>query len=291
MFVIFGASGNVGRATVKTLVEAGKAVRAVVHDPAHSERFARLGCEVAVCDLSDSRSIADAFEGAWAVQMLCPVPRGDANPAQTMRRTIAAVEKALRDEPPRVLLALSDYGAELPRGTGITVLFHELEQQWGGIAARTILLRSAEHMHNWARVVPRALETGKLPSFHHPLNKRFPTVAARDVGLIAAELLLEESEQPSRIVSVESEHRIDAFEVAHTLGEVSGKQIDAVAVPREAWEATLERAGLSAAHVALIVELYDAHNAGLIDVETGAMERRFGTTSLADVFGEIVRRN
>lgn len=290
MFVIFGASGNVGRATVATLLEAGASVRAVVRDHARGEPFVAMGCEVAVCELTDSDAVRDALAGASAVQLLCPVPSGDAQPAQTMRRTIAAVEKALRDDPPDVLLALSDYGAERSSGTGITVLFHELEQQWGGIAARSIMLRSAEHMHNWARVMPRALETGMLPSFHHPLTKRFPTVAARDVGRIAAELLLEEWDGPSRVVSVESEHRVDALEVANTLSEANGRRIDAVAVPREAWESTLVRAGLSAAHVALIVELYDAHNAGLIEIETGATERRFGLTSLAQVFGEIVQR-
>lgn len=290
MFVIFGASGNVGRATVAALVQAGKPVRAVVHDRVRGEPFASLGCDVAVCDLTDSGAITDALQGAHAVQMLCPVPRGDAKPAETMRRAIGAVEKALRAQPPDVLLALSDYGAELQHGTGITVLFHELEQRWGGIAARSIVLRSAEHMHNWARVIPRALEAGTLPSFHQPLSKRFPTVAARDVGRVAAELLLDESEQPLRVVSVESEHRVDASEVAQTLSRASGRQIDALAVPREAWERTLLHAGLSAAHAALIVELYDAHNAGLIDVEAGATERRFGSTSLAEVFGEMVPR-
>ena len=290
MFVIFGASGNVGRATVASLLEAGKSVRAVVRDRKQGAGFARLGCDVAVCDLTDSGAIERALEGAHAVQMLCPVPRGDADPAQTMRRMIDAIETALRAQPPEVLLALSDYGAELPRGTGITVLFHELEQQWSGIAARSTMLRSAEHMHNWARVMPRALETGTLPSFHQPLSKRFPTVAARDVGRVAAQLLLDESEQALRVVSVESEHRVDAFEVAQTLGRVSGRPIDAMAVPREAWERTLLLAGLSAAHIALIVELYDAHNAGLIDVEAGATERRFGSTSLAEAFGEIVPR-
>ena len=105
-----------------------------------------------------------------------------------------------------------------------------------------------------------------------------------------AELLLEDLDQPSRIVSVESEHRIDAFEVARTLSELSGRQVDPVAVPREAWESTLLYAGLSAAHVALIVELYDAHNAGLIDVETGVTEQRFGPTSLVEVFREMLSR-
>jgi hypothetical protein len=51
------------------------------------------------------------------------------------------------------------------------------------------------------------------------------------------------------------------------------------------WHSAVSRAAL-----ALIVELYDAHNAGMIDVEAGAGERRFGSTSLREVFREIVPR-
>ena len=86
---------------------------------------------------------------------------------------------------------MSDYGAELESGTGITMLFHAMENHLKTVVENLTLLRAAEHMQNWARVLPVALSTGILPSLHHPLSKRFPTVAAEDVGRIAAELLLD----------------------------------------------------------------------------------------------------
>ena len=72
------------------------------------------------------------------------------------------------------------------------------------------------------------------------------------------------------------------------LSKVGGHPVAARALPRDAWTATLLRAGLSDGHAQLIVDLYDAHNAGHIDVEAGAGEQRFGTTELAQVFAAIV---
>ncbi|MFD1557003.1 NmrA family NAD(P)-binding protein [Paraburkholderia silviterrae] len=289
MYVIFGASGNAGFATAAALRHAGRAVRAVVRDTRHSARLAALGCEVALADLTDLASVAAAMRGAQAVQMLCPVPVADAHPEATMRKMIDIAAEALRTDPPETVLALSDYGAELDANTGITRLFHYLEEQLKPIADRLILLRSAEHMQNWRRTIPAALASGVLPSFHHPLNKRFPTVAAQDVGTASAQLLLDAARgNGTRVVNIEGPRRISATYVADVLAEIGGQEVLARELPRDQWTPTLLRAGLSARHAQLITDLYDVHNAGKIDVEFGLHERRFGKTELIEVFAPIV---
>ncbi|CAM2198154.1 NAD(P)H dehydrogenase (quinone) [Paraburkholderia kururiensis] len=291
MFVIFGASGNVGRATVTALRESGRRVRAVVRDRRHAPSLEALGCEVMTVDLNDRESVERAIRGAQAVQMLCPVPDGAHDPAATMRDMIDVSAAALRAQPPTRVLVLSDYGAERDENTGITRLFHYLEQQVKPLTSNLILLRSAEHMENWARVLPAARAAGVLPSLHHPLTKCFPTVAARDVGLAAAALLQDEAPTPtSRVVSIEGPRRVSAWDVASALGDVLDRTIEAHALPREEWAAVLQRAGLSARHTQLIVDLYDAHNLGRIDVEAGATERRFGTTTIEAVLSELTQR-
>ena len=289
MFVIFGASGKVGRMSAASLRNAGHAVRAVVRNEAQGEQLARMGCEIVLADLLDPASVARAIEGADAVQILCPVPIGDAHPGSTMHRMIDVAADALRANPPPHVLALSDYGAELDHGTGITLLFHALEKQLQTAVQNLTLLRAAEHMQNWARVIPVALATGKLPSLHHPLSKRFPTVAAQDVGLLAAQLLLGESRgSGSRVVSIEGPRRVAALDIARALSEVGGREISAHEVPRNDWAAMLSRAGLGADHAQLIIDLYETHNAGRIDVEEGIGERRFGTTEFADVLASML---
>lgn len=285
MYVIFGASGKVGAQTVTKLLKAGHPVRAVVRDEGQVARLSALGCEAMVADLTDRRSVRQAIEGARAVQILCPVPTGDAHPASTMRAMIDTAAAVLHENPPPIVLALSDYGAQLEQDTGITLLYHYLETRLSSLPAHRIMLRSAEHMENWARMVPAALEKGLLPSLHHPLDKAFPTVSAHDVGAIAADLLLESGpSRETRIVSVEGPHRVTAFDVARALTEVCGQHIAAVELPRGAWTATLLRAGLSEDYALLITDLYDAHNAGRIDVEPGKGERRYGWTTLPEAF-------
>ncbi|WP_325088906.1 NAD(P)H-binding protein [Burkholderia contaminans] len=293
MFVIFGASGNVGQSTVTALRNAGHPVRAVLRDARHRERFAQLGCDVVIAELTDANAVAAAIDDAQAVQILCPVPVADPDPAATMTRTIDVATAALAANPPPVLLALSDYGAERDGNTGITRLFHHLEERLKAIPTHLTLLRSAEHLQNWTRILPVALGTGVLPSFHHPVGKVFPTVWAPDVGVVAARLLLDAPEGGNgpRIVSVEGPRRVSVTAIADTLGAAAGRAIVAHELPRDTWAATLLRAGLSERHAQLIVDLYDVHNAGQIDVEEGVSERLYGATTLTDALAQLVRQH
>ncbi|WP_024974636.1 NmrA family NAD(P)-binding protein [Ralstonia pickettii] len=289
MFVIFGASGKVGHATAVALRNAGRPVRAVVRSARQGEALAKIGCEIAIADLTDPASVASAIKGATAVQMLCPVPVGDVDPAFTMERMIDVAANALRADPPPAVLALSDYGAELDQGTGLTRLFHLLEERLKPLATQLTLLRSAEHAQNWAAMLPVMLATGRLPSLHYPLDRAFATVATQDVGALAAQLLLDgPSANTPRIVSVEGPRRVSLIDVARAFSAVVGREIVADAVPRTAWSPMLQRAGLSANHVQLLTELYDAVNAGQIDVEKGVSEQRFGKTELHDVFASLL---
>jgi uncharacterized protein YbjT (DUF2867 family) len=292
MYVILGAAGKVGTAASTALRRAGHDVRAAVRHETQRGPLEKLGCETAVVDLFDPESIARAIRGARAVQLLCPVPLHHADPAAAMRSMIDASVTALRADSPEHVLALSDYGAEHEIRTGMTTLFNYLETRLRTVDSQLTFLRSAEHMHNWARVLPTALAKGMLPSLHHPLDKRFPTVAAQDVGVAAAGLLLDAqaSRISPRVVSIESEQRVSVLDVARTISEVSGRAVTAYEAPRDDWRALLQRSGLGEQHARLIADLYDAHNAGRIDVEAGVGERRFGSTTLSQVFAALVPR-
>jgi NAD(P)H dehydrogenase (quinone) len=134
-------------------------------------------------------------------------------------------------------------------------------------------------MQNWGRVFKPALETGMLPSFHLPVSKIFPTISAPDVGVIAAELLLQMPVGASpHIVHAEGPRRYSAIDAAASLSEISGRQIVAKEIPESEWIPVLAQAGSSESYANLIRELYVAHNAGRIDVEPGGApaNRRMG---------------
>jgi NAD(P)H dehydrogenase (quinone) len=287
MFAILGASGKVGRATIAKLRAQGAPVRAVVRESSNTRELEASGCQIAVAELRDTDAIRKAIEGATAVQMICPVSVRAKDAAADMGSIIDAIADALTATRPETVLAVSDYGAHVDSGTGITMTFHYMETRLSKVPGTLIFLRSAEHMQNWARVIKPALETGVLPSFHHPVSKIFPTISAPDLSGIAVELLLRKpAGSRLHIVHAEGPRRYSAADVAATLSEISGRQIVAQELPEKDWIPTLIRAGISQSYAELVFELFVAHNAGRIDVEPGG-EVRLGTTELREAFNPL----
>jgi NAD(P)H dehydrogenase (quinone) len=279
---VFGASGRIGRATVMSLAARGAQVRAVTHRRPADPELAQAATVVSA-DLRDPRAIAAAAAGSDAVQVICPVPPTAADPRRDAESTIEAIAQGLEAATPGSVLVISDYGAEIPTGTGVTTIFYQLEQRLHRLSCALTFLRSAEHMHNWKRQLPATLQTGLLASMHHPLTKIFPTVHAPDVGLIAADLLLSPPTDPGapRITYAEGPRRYTSLDVAAAIATAVGQNITAQELSRTEWERTLIRGGATPGSAALVAELYDAHNAGRIQVQAGSEVRR-GATSLTD---------
>ncbi|MGY5776406.1 NmrA family NAD(P)-binding protein [Rhizobium sp. LEGMi135b] len=288
MHAILGASGKVGRTTIAALRKAGVPVRAILRDAQKAQGFSDLGCEIAIADVHDHQALTTAFKGASAVQVICPVDVRAREAQSSMGRLVDSLGEALAVAKPQTVLAISDYGAQHSSGTGVTLIFHALEARLRQLETRLILLRSAEHMENWARLASVAAESGRLPSFYHPLTKALPTISAFDVGAIAAKLLLEKHEAAARIVHAEGPSRYTPNDVAAAIASLVGREVIAQPLPETEWQATLVRAGLSEDYARLLVELYLAHNAGRIDAEKDVGELRRGKTELTDVLRRIL---
>ncbi len=278
-----------GRSTIQTLRAQGAPVRAVVRESSNNADLAALGCEIGIADLRDAAAMKKAMAGAKAVQVICPPSPQAKDAAGEMAETIDAITSALAEVRPDTVLAISDYGAEVSQGTGITMAFYYLEAQLRRLPSAVTFVRSAEHMQNWSRFIQSAAETGVLPSLHQPVTKIFPTVSAPDVGSIAGELLLVSPTAPTpRIVHVEGPRRYSVLDVAATVGKIVGREIVPRAIPESDWLPALTRAGLSPSYANLICEMYVTHNAGRIDVEPGIGEVRFGKTELSEVFTRLL---
>ncbi|TIO47400.1 MAG: NmrA family transcriptional regulator [Mesorhizobium sp.] len=288
MFVILGATGKIGRATIGMLRQNGLPVRAVVRNPSKAHELRACGCDIAVADLRDMPALVEATKDASAVQVICPTLVQAENASAEMAATIGAIAEALRQTRPARILAISDYGAQLPTGTGITLTFHHLESELKKLPAALTFLRSAEHMQNWGRGTGRALQTGVLASLHHPVSKTFPTVSAGDVGLIAADLLLADRNDAMRIVHAEGPRRYSAVDVADALSKIAGREIVAREMPRQDWISVLVAGGMSASYAQLVADLFDVHNAGQIDAEQGVGEIRYGKTELRAALSALV---
>jgi NAD(P)H dehydrogenase (quinone) len=61
MFVILGATGKVGRTTIKQLRSQRAPVRAAVRKSSNADDLSALGCEVVAADLNDAAAIKVAI--------------------------------------------------------------------------------------------------------------------------------------------------------------------------------------------------------------------------------------
>jgi NAD(P)H dehydrogenase (quinone) len=289
MYAIVGAAGTVGFATAATLRQSGLKVRAVLRNGSKAARLTEIGCEIVFADLQDSDALAKAIAGAEAVQIIVPLIPQATDPAEDLNRSITSLAAALEQARPRRTLAISDYGAHVAHDIGMPSVFHHLEKRLAQFGGHTLVVRSAEHMQNWARAIPAALESGYLPTFLDPVSRAVPTISAPDLGKITAGLLL----QPDRTHGLEIYHaegprRYSASDVATALSELSGRPIHATSVPRAHWDEIMYR-NMPGSLADLLIKANDAQNqGGLVDIEEGVGEVCNGTTELIDALRPLL---
>jgi uncharacterized protein YbjT (DUF2867 family) len=222
------------------------------------------------------------------VQVILPLRPQAKDPAADLSLSAASVIDALKQTHPQRVLVISDYGAHVSEDIGMPTIFHDFETRFRMVEGHKVILRSAEHMHNWGRVIPVALASGTLPTFQDPIDMVQPTISAQDLGLIAARLLLRpESGRDLDIIHAEGPRRYSANDVATALSELSGGTIHAQAVPRSRWTKAFEQLPTSLAD--LLIKANDAKNkGGLVDAEPNAREVIHGRTELIDALRPLL---
>jgi uncharacterized protein YbjT (DUF2867 family) len=284
MFTIAGASGRVGSATANCLLEDGHQVRVLVRDPAKGTPWAERGAEVEVVDLADRAGLARALSDSQGVFLLLPFDLTSTDLVGDTQRLHAAMSAAVADsEVPHVVM-LSSGGADLAEGTGPIIGLHELETELRRTGTVLTALRSGHFQEKVADVLDAARSDGVYPVFAGSADVPIPMVATADVGAIAARSL-QRRPMRSEVVDVLGPSYTER-QVAQQLGRMLGRPLEVVTIPREGWHDTLVGSGLSPELAAVLVELYDADERGLLAPRGDRRER--GTTPLEETLAGLV---
>ena len=242
MFAITGITGQVGGVVARTLLAAGKSVRAVVRDQKKGEAWAQQGCEIALADMNDESALLKAFAGAEGVLILLP-PIFDPAPGFPEFRTIlAALRGALTEARPERIVSVSTVGAQAVHQNLLSQ--HTLhEQVFGELPLPVTFLRPAWFMENAAWDLEPARDAGVISSFLQPLERRIPMVATADIGRVAAKLL-QERWAGRRIVELAGPRALSPNDIAATFGRLLGRSVSTQIVPRDKWEALFRAQGM-----------------------------------------------
>ena len=286
MFAVTGITGQVGGVVARLLLAAGHEVRAVVRDAAKGEVWAKQGCEVALADVNDQHALQHAFEGTEGVFVLLP-PTFDPTPGfPEARKTIATLRAALATAKPSKVVVLSTIGAQATQPNLLNQL-QILEQELGTLPMPVAFLRAAWFIENAAWDVAPARDSGIVPSFLQPLDKRVPMVATADIGRVAAELL-RESWTGRRVVELEGPQRISPDMIAESFARSLGRDVSMSIVPRDTWEELFRSQGMK--NPTPRMQMIDGFNEEWICFEGAENEVRKGRVPLDTVLQSLIER-
>jgi uncharacterized protein YbjT (DUF2867 family) len=284
MFAVTGITGKVGAAVARCLLSADQPVRAIVRDRSKGAPWAKLGCDIAVADSSDTEALTAAFAGTTGVFAMLP-PVFDPAPGfpEAMRFINPLIAALARANPGRVV-ALSTVGADAPQPNLLNVL-GRMESALGSLLMPVAFLRAAWFMENASWDIDSA-RSGLIRSYLQPLDRAVPMVSTDDVGRAAAELLQERWEG-KRIVELEGPQRVSPNALARAFAKALGTPVRAEIVPREQWESIFLGQGMK--NPTARIQMIEGFNAGWIDFSDRGAHARKGYISIEQAVATLIQ--
>lgn len=284
MFTIFGATGNTGSVVAAELLRRGEKVRVMARDPAKVAALAARGAEVVKGDVLDDSSIAKALAGAQGAYLLMPPDLTSQDLLAKDARIAHAFAKAARAERTPHVVLLSSVGAHEPSGTGPIVSTYVAEKALGAIpGTRATFIRAAYFMENLSAYAAAMKSDGILPVFGGGADMRFPMVATRDIGIVAAEALASGGpSSPIEVIELQGPAEYSFDDAASSASAIVGRQVKTQTLPIEALVPTLTSFGMSENVANLYREMTEALGAGKVRYD-GAGRQVRGKTTLSDV--------
>jgi uncharacterized protein YbjT (DUF2867 family) len=236
---VAGATGAQGGAVVDALLEQGARVRALVRNAA-SERarnLANRGVELVQVDTNDPTSLTNALRDVDAFFFMT-TPYGSQNPDidGEIQQGVDFTDAAAAAQVPHVVFS-SVGGAERNSGVPHFESKRRIEERLLESGLSVTIVRPVFFMDNFLSMAPTVEGNELVLRLPVPDGIKMQTIAARDIGVVAAAALLDPATVPA------------AIEIAGD--ELTGSEIAAIFGAQ---------AGLSARYEALPVEVLDGQD-------------------------------
>jgi uncharacterized protein YbjT (DUF2867 family) len=281
MFLVMGITGRVGGATARHLLAQAKKVRALVRNREKATNWADQGVELVDGDWNDAAAVERALEGVEGAFVMLPAVWAPSSDFKEAKSVIANYVEALtKAAPPRVVV-LSSMGANRTSGLGMITALSLLEQGLRRLTLPIAYVRAGGFFENFLYGLHVA-QGGTLPVYYNPTSRKSTMVATDDIGAEMATLLTGPAWSGHRVVELGS--MVSADEVTAQLGEVMQRDVKAFAIPRVGWPAAFEQLGIPKGQTGPAEAMFEAVNAGWMDLGAEGTEHVAGTTSPRDVF-------
>lgn len=243
MYVVMGATGNVGAAVADALLARDAAVTVLTREPDKADGWRARGATVAYADAEDAGSLREVLRRGRRAFLLNPPgdPAHDVDAAE--RRTVAAILAALAGAALEKVVAASTYVAQPGDSNGDLGSLWLLEESLRAQPIPAAIDRGAYYMSNWSGLADAVRESGTLPSMF-PADMPLPMVAPVDLGRAAAERLMSDSDDVG-IAHVEGPARYTPADVAAAFARHLTRPVEVVVTPPDQFEAAYRKIGFS----------------------------------------------
>jgi uncharacterized protein YbjT (DUF2867 family) len=265
MIVITTPTGQIGSQVLRTLLDSGEEIRAIVRDASDLPAGVRKGSiDIIEGSHGDAAVVDKAFAGADAVFWLTPPDsRAPSVEAAFVGFTRPAAEAFKRHEVGRVV-AVSALGRSTPwasqagYATGSLAMDDLIAST--GVAYRA--LTNPSFMDNTVRQAASIRDQGM---FFSPISgdHKLPTVATRDIAAAAARLLLDASWSGVGEVPLLGPEDLSFNDLAEIMSEVLGKEVRFQRNTFEAYKERFVSFGMSDAMAQGMTDMAWAKNEGL----------------------------
>jgi uncharacterized protein YbjT (DUF2867 family) len=281
MFLVVGITGKVGSATARHLLAQGKKVRALVRDRAKAASWVDQGVELVDGDWNNATAIERALKGVDGAFVMLPAVWAPSPDFKEAKAVIANYVEALTKVAPPRVVGLSSMGANRTSGLGMITALSLLEQGFRKLTSPIAFVRAGGFFENFLYGLHVA-QGGTLPVYYNPTNRKSTMVATNDIGAEVATLLTGPAWSGHRVIELGS--MVSADEVAAQLGDIMPREVKAFAVPRAEWPAAFEQFGIPKGQTGPAEAMFEAVNAGWMDLGVAGTEHVASTTLPRDVF-------
>jgi uncharacterized protein YbjT (DUF2867 family) len=240
---VFGATGQQGGAVVDALLEREARVRALVRNPqsGRAQALAARGVELAAVRSGDPASLAAALTAVEAFYFMTPESNSLDEVEAEIRIGTALVDAAVTARVPHVVYN-SVFGADRESGVPHHDSKHWIEEQLRKSGLRAAMVRPTAFMENFASVMAPSLERGKIVlRLPLPEDVALKMIAIRDIGRVAAALLLGAAEAPGGAVELVGDE-LTGPRIAAAFGAHAGLPARYEALPVSVLPSELDRA-------------------------------------------------
>ena len=287
---VMGATGNVGGAVSRLLLDRGVGVRALGRSAERLEPLERLGAQVRTGDARDAAFLAAAFRGADAVLALMPYDPQDPDYRGSQAHLGASVAEAIEAAGVRRVVFVSSVGADLPAGTGPVVSLHAQEGRLRALAGTDVLiLRPGSYFENFGHALEAIEHMGVNGDTVAP-DVPVPMIATRDIAAVAADALATGGWSGVEVRELLGERDLSYAEATAILGEALGRPgLEYVQLPEPDMAEILIGAGFSPGMARLQLELNRALSDGTVAAREPRSARNTTPTSFEAFAAELVR--